>query len=133
MKHLISAFFLFFLFGCSKTFEADIPQEKMVDILYDLTVASSARSTSNKRDSIQYVVSYQQLLKKHGIDSLQFVNAQEQYRKKPEVYAAIYDSVNQRLQIKLQELRASKPDETEENTIQLIDVKKVSFSRRNNK
>lgn len=131
MKNLIPIFFLIFLVGCSKTFEADIPQEKMVDIIYDLTIASSARSTANKRDSVQYVISYQQLLKKHGIDSLKFVKAQEQYRKKPEVYAAIYDSVHKKIQTKLEETRALKPDKDEETVIKVIDVKKLSFPNRN--
>ena len=131
MKNLIPIFFLIFLVGCSKTFEADIPQEKMVDIIYDLTIASSARSTANKRDSVQYVISYQQLLKKHGIDSLKFVKAQEQYRKSPEIYAAIYDSVHKKIQTKLEEARALKPDKDEETVIKVIDVKKLSFPSRN--
>lgn len=96
--------------ACSKKQEFKVSQEKMVDVIYDLTVASSARNTANRRDSVQYIVSYQSLLKKHGLDSLQFVNAQKTYQKNPEIYAAIYDSVTKRLQVQLDKAKKSKPE-----------------------
>jgi len=102
----------------------------MVDVLYDLTVSSSARSTANRRDTIQYVVDYKQLLKKHGIDSLKFIKAQKVYQQDPDVYAVIYDSVQKRLQKKLEEVRATKVDSTEEKLNPVISIKDVPFSRR---
>lgn len=131
MKNVISIFFLIILVGCSKTEKAEIPQEKMVDILYDLTVSSSARNTANRRDTLQYVVDYKQILKKHGIDSLKFVKAQKIYQQDPDVYAVIYDSVNKRIQKKLEEVRATEPDKEEEKLRSLMNVKDFKSLRRN--
>lgn len=130
MKNLVSVFFLIILVGCSNTEKADVSQEKMVDVLYDLTVSSSARNTANRRDTIQYIVDYKQILKKHGIDSLKFINAQKIYQQNPDEYAVIYDSVQNRIQRKLEEVRATKPDSTEEKLNPVISIKDVPFSRR---
>lgn len=131
MKNLVSVFFIIIIVGCSNTEKAEIPQEKMVDVLYDLTVSSSARSTANRRDTIQYVVDYKQVLKKHGIDSLKFIKAQKVYQQDPDVYAVIYDSVQKRLQKKLEEVRATKVDSTEEKLNPVINVKELKALRRN--
>ena len=122
MKFLIG-FLILFLVGCAKENNTTITQEKMVDIVYDLSLASSAKNTSNKRDSIQYYVSYHDIFKKHGTDSLQFVSAQNYFRQDPEVYAAIYDSVEVRLRKELENIRASQPDEEELNDHKVIDYK----------
>lgn len=132
MKNLVSAFFLIFLVSCSNTEKPTLSQEKMVDVLYDLTLSSSARNVASKRDTIQYVVVYQDILKKHGIDSVKFVKAQEIYQKNPEVYAVIYDSVQKRIQKKLEEVRATKPDKEEETLSPVISIKDVQFGRRKN-
>jgi len=131
MKNLLSIFFLIILFGCSNTEKDEVSQEKMVDVLYDLTVSSSARSTANRRDTVQYVVDYKQILKKHGIDSLKFIKAQKVYQQDPDVYAVIYDSVQKRLQKKLEEVRATKVDSTEEKLNPVINVKELKALRRN--
>ncbi len=130
MKKIIPAFFLIILVGCSKTQKADVSQEKMVDVLYDLTVSSSARNTANRRDTIQYVADYKQILKKHGLDSLKFVKAKKVYQLDPDTYAVIYDSVQKRIQKKLEEVRATKPDSTEEKFNPIVNIKDVPFSRR---
>ncbi len=101
------------LIACSKKDEFKVSQEKMVDVIYDLTVASSARNTANRRDSVQHIVSYQTILKKHGLDSLQFINAQKRYQKNPEIYTAIYDSVLNRLQVQLDKAKKSKPEKND--------------------
>ncbi|WCM43390.1 DUF4296 domain-containing protein [Flavobacterium sp. CBA20B-1] len=131
MKNLISIFLLILLVSCSNTEQAVIPQDKMVDVIYDLTVSSSARNTANRRDTLQYVVSYEQILKKHGIDSLQFVKAQKAYQQNPELYTAIYDSVIHRLQKQLEEVRKTKPAE-EEQIAPVVNFKEIPFSRRKN-
>lgn len=131
MKNLVSAFFLIFLASCSQAEKATIPQEKMVDILYDLTVSSSARNTARMKDTVQYTVSYQELLKKHGVDSATFVKSQEIYRKDPDTYAVIYDSVQKRIQKKLDEVRATEPEKEEEKLKPVINVKDLKALSRN--
>ena len=114
MKYLVLLVFLVGLGGCSKNESAPISQDKMVNLLYDLTVSTSARSVANKQDSVQYVVSYEAILKKHGVDSLSFVNAQAYYQDNPEVFSVVYDSVQKRIKKKLDETRALPPDKSEE-------------------
>lgn len=133
MKKLISILVLTALASCTQTETSEIPQEKMMDILYDLTVASSAKSTANKNDSVQYFVSYKDVLKKHQVDSLQFVVAQDFYRNNPEVYAVIYDSVHARLQKKLDEVRALPPEKEEvkkNRTVPVSNLNNLRFQKR---
>jgi len=115
--------------ACTRNEVPEIPQEKMVDVLYDLTVASSTRSLASKRDTVQYLVPYKDILKKHGLDSLRFTRAQLAYEENPDVYAAIYDSVYKRIQKKLEETRALPADKNEVQA-PLINVKNIPFSRR---
>ncbi len=129
MKKIVVLLGILCVFGCSKNEKADVSQEKMVDVLTDLTIASSARSISNKRDSVQYIVSYENILKKHGLDSLQFVKAQRVYQEDPDVYTAIYDSVYNRLQIKLEEIRATPADKDENQIIPISRLRDVSIGK----
>ena len=129
MKKIVVFLGVLCVFGCSKNEKADVSQEKMVDVLTDLTVASSARSISNKRDSVQYIVSYENILKKHGLDSLQFVKAQRVYQEDPDVYTAIYDSVYNRLQKKLEEIRATPADKDENQIIPISRLRDVSIGK----
>lgn len=116
--------------ACSGDKAPEIPQEKMVDVLYDLTVASSTRSLSSRRDTVQYLVPYKDILKKHGLDSLRFAKAQLAYQENPDLYAAIYDSVYQRIQKKLEETRALPVDKNEEIQVPPENLKNIPFSRR---
>lgn len=134
MKNTVLIIFSILLIGCSEAGKTDVSQQKMVDVLYDLTVSSSARSTANKRDTLQYVVLYEDILKKHGLDSLKYIKAQKVYQQDPDTYAAIYDSVYQRIQKNLEKVRATKPDKEEEEVkvSPTISVKDLPFSRRKN-
>lgn len=116
--------------ACAGDKAPEIPQEKMVDVLYDLTVASSTRSLSSRRDTVQYLVPYKDILKKHGLDSLRFAKAQLAYQENPDLYAAVYDSVYQRIQKKLEETRALPVDKNEEIQVPLENLKNIPFSRR---
>src|SRR5690606_11395061 len=120
MKYFFLFCIILFMVGCSKNQSATIPKEKMVDVIYDLTLSSSARNTYNRLDTIQYVVSYESILQKYGLDSLQFVAAQNEYRKNPEVIAGIYESVSSRLRKELGIIRATKP--TEEELLPAVDL-----------
>lgn len=116
--------------ACSGDKAPGITQEKMVDVLYDLTVASSTRSLSSRRDTVQYLVPYKDILKKHGLDSLRFAKAQLAYQENPDLYAAIYDSVYKRIQKKLEETRALPVDKNEEIQVPPENLKNIPFSRR---
>lgn len=114
MKYLVIFVFLIGVCGCSKSDTATIPQEKMVDLIYDLTISTSARTVSSKRDSIQYEVSANDILKKYGVDSLAFAKAQAYYLENVEEGAVVLDSVQARIKKKIEETKALPPDKSEE-------------------
>lgn len=89
----------------------------MIDVLTDLTIASSSKTVSNRRDSIHYYSSHERILKEHGIDSMQFVTAQKIYQNNPDLYANIYDSVNNRIQKKMEEVRSESSDDPQETKV----------------
>jgi len=75
-----------------------VPKEKMIEILADMAVANSAKSTNigllrdNDIDPTEYV------FKKHGLDSLRFVESDRYYASLPAEYEAIYTEVELRLE-----------------------------------
>ena len=117
MKKILIGCTILSFFACSKKEETPISQEKMVDVLTDLTIASSSKTVSNRRDSIQYYTSHDRILKEHGLDSLQFVTAQEMYQRNPELYAVIYDSVTERIRKQLEQVRAEPSEKLQERKI----------------
>lgn len=131
MKKYIVGLVILGLLSCSEKEKTKVSQEKMIDVLTDLTIASSARTVSNKRDSIQYYTSYEHILELHGLDSLQFVKAQEVYRKKPDLYVIIYDSVNNRIQKKLDKVREEPTEESVETAvIPVSKIRELPFTRK---
>lgn len=130
MKKYIVGLVILGLLSCSEKEKTKVSQEKMIDVLTDLTIASSARTVSNKRDSIQYYTSYEHILELHGLDSLQFVKAQQAYQSDPDLYAVIYDSVNNRIQKKLDEVRAEPTEEEETAITPVSKIRDLPFSRR---
>ncbi|WP_394751291.1 DUF4296 domain-containing protein [Spongiimicrobium salis] len=74
-----------------------IPQETMINILYDLSVLNAAKNTNpevlkdNKIETMEY------LYKKYTIDSVQFVKSDLYYASVPLEYENIYKAVEARL------------------------------------
>ena len=75
-----------------------LSEEKMVDVIYEMSVLSAAKSTnrklleSNRVDPVDYVYS------KHNIDSLQFAQSSDYYSHDLEIYESIYSRVKKKLQ-----------------------------------
>jgi len=74
-----------------------IEKDKMVDIIYDLTILQAMRGNfqakldSNNIDAANYVY------KKYKIDSLQFANSNRYYASDVASYNRMYNRVNERL------------------------------------
>jgi len=74
-----------------------IPKEKMIDILYDLAIINSAKSSGpqimeNKNfDPMQYIYN------KYQIDSIQFVSSDLYYASLPLEYEDIYKKLEYRI------------------------------------
>lgn len=125
-KVLIGCLFLLFV-SCSKQEKAPISEEKMIELLTDLTIASSSKTVFNRRDTIHYYSSHERILKEHGIDSLQFIKAQKIYQNNPDLYANICDSVNYRIQRKMETVRMETSEGSQEiKVIPATRVMKVS-------
>ena len=75
-----------------------IDEDKMTNILYDLTLLDAIKS-QNPYDSIsQSIKPRAYIYKKYNIDSLQFVKSNQYYISQIDTYKKIYDEINERLQ-----------------------------------
>lgn len=99
MKNLI--FFLgFILFSCSPSQDSvRLDEEKMAQILVDIHVNESKISAMNMVGSDSNLLMYHHLevmtFKKHGIDSLTFVNSFNSYVKEPKDFIKLYARVKE--------------------------------------
>lgn len=78
-----------------------IPEDKMVDILYDLTLLDASRAQNPTRlkqaDNLNTYI-----YKKHGIDSLQFVKSNRFYAADPKEYRKLFEKVGTRIDADLE-------------------------------
>jgi len=85
-----------------------IPKEKMVEIIKDLAILNSARTTyvailqKNDVEPMSY------LYAKYGIDSTQFSDSNRYYASIPEEYEEIYSKVEARLEIQKEDVEENK-------------------------
>ena len=76
-----------------------IAEEKMVDILYDMSLISVSKGINKRILENNGMKPKKYILKKHNIDSLQFVLSNEYYSKDLEKYLKIYEQVLNKLEI----------------------------------
>ena len=85
-----------------------IPKEKMINILKDITILNSARSTSvtvlhdYKIEPTTFVFS------KYGVDSLQFVTSDKYYASLPNEYEAMYLEIEKQLDYEKEQMSEAK-------------------------
>lgn len=90
-----------------------IAKDKMVAILFDLSLINAAKNTNPKILEAHQIEPMDYIFKKHGIDSLQFVRSDVYYASVPVEYEAIYETVASRLEHRkkeLEEVRKKKND-----------------------
>ncbi len=75
-----------------------IAEEKMVDILYDMSLISVSKGINKRILENNGMKPKKYILKKHNIDSIQFVASNEYYSKDLETYLSIYEEVLKKLQ-----------------------------------
>ena len=76
-----------------------IVEEKMVDILYDMSLISVSKGINKRILENNGMKPKKYILKKYNIDSLQFVVSNEYYSKDLEIYLSIYEEVLNKLQL----------------------------------
>ena len=75
-----------------------IPKDSMVEILYDISLVSSAKGVNKKLLENKGIVPEDYIFKKHNIDSLQFALSNEYYAFNLDAYEDIYNSVKLKLE-----------------------------------
>ena len=102
MKKLIYILLIFFSFGCIVDENVKpqnlISENKMIDILYDMSLISVSKGINKRILENNGMKPKKYILKKHSIDSLQFVFSNEYYSKNLETYLSIYEKVLNRLE-----------------------------------
>ncbi len=92
------------LSSCYNLQKPDVPvdlisEDKMVDVLIELTLVSSAKGINKRELENRGVVPDSFVYKKHKIDSLQFANSNNYYAYDIKSYIKIYDRVKDSLEI----------------------------------
>jgi hypothetical protein len=112
MKNLFVLLLALLLTSCGEKLldkpEDLIPKEKMINILKDITILNSARSTSvtvlhdYKIEPTTFVFS------KYGVDSLQFVTSDKYYASLPNEYEAMYLEIEKQLDYEKEQMSEAK-------------------------
>ncbi|WP_298893573.1 DUF4296 domain-containing protein [uncultured Psychroserpens sp.] len=115
---IIGCLIILLLFSCSnKAPKPDnlIPEGKMVDIIYDVSILTAAKGVNRKLIENNGILPEEFIYNKHNIDSLQFVSSLNYYASDPEKYDNIYTRVDERIQAKKENIGgATKNDKKDE-------------------
>ena len=105
MKHLAYILVLLLIVSCGgegkkrvKKPDGLIKKDKMVDIIYDMSLVSAAKGVNRKLMEQQGVHPDQYVYEKHGIDSVQFAQSNEYYAFDLDAYEEIYKKVKTKLE-----------------------------------
>jgi len=99
-----SIFIVIIIFSCNNNFqkvtapENLIPKEKMIDVLYEMTLISVSKGVNRKILEKNGVDPEKYIFNKYYIDSLQFALSNEYYSNDLKEYLSIYDMVKEKLE-----------------------------------
>ena len=85
-----------------------IPEDKMVDVITEISLLQSARNFNKRIFENTGIEGQEYVFEKYNIDSLQFKRSNDYYADNYEIYQRIYDSVKQgfeRMKVKLDTLQ----------------------------
>lgn len=104
MKQLIPVFLLVLLFGSCQDIHKSpkpedlIPEDKMEDVLIEISLLNGARSYNRDLMEAKGINPDRFIYEKYGIDSVQFVRSNEYYSEHYKQYQEIYTNVKNRLE-----------------------------------
>ncbi len=103
MKKLIYLFILTNFYSCFEKNNSEIPkniisEEKMTDIIYDMSLISVSKGVNKRILENNGLKPKPYILNKYEIDSLQFVLSNEYYSKDLKKYLMIYENVLKKLE-----------------------------------
>ena len=130
-------FFLALLFSCKndgvKKPSKLIEEEKMVDILYDMSILEAIRSSNPGVLEENSIESRSYIYKKYDIDSLQFLENTTYYASDLKKYRKMYEEVENRIvsnKIVADSLIKKKQEEDAKKAVELRSVPKDSLRAR---
>lgn len=129
MKKFFLLLVVLSIFSCGEKIEKPkkfLEKEEMTNLLYDLTLLTSGRSLYTN-DSIWKEYTAQNIFMKYDLDSLSFVALNDYYVKHPAIYAEIYDSINKRYQLKIQEIETLPDDPRDTIGMVVSKLRKFNF------
>ena len=105
MNKLQRIIILCLVFSCNNTLNQNnkppenlISKEKMVDIIYDMTLINVAKGVNKSILENNGIIPEQYLFNKHSIDSVLFAKSNEYYSYDLKTYQTIYDNVKIKLE-----------------------------------
>lgn len=99
MKKLLVFGLITLFFSCNSSVEKPknlIGKDKMIDILYDISLLEAIKS-QNINGGITSKAASEYIYKKYKIDSMQFVNSNKYYASNIEEYKKMFEEVKERL------------------------------------
>lgn len=107
---------VFFSVSCSEPLKQPpenlIPQEKMLTIYYDLAVLTALNNMTPATLKNQNIEMMQYLYDKYEIDSITLSQSNTYYASLPDVYDKMFDSIQIKLQNKVDEINDSRKNQS---------------------
>jgi hypothetical protein len=126
MKKIIFFCFAILVFGCKESAIEKpsnlIEKNKMVDILYDISLLEAVRS-QNIKGGISTSEINQFIFKKYKIDSTQFVSSNKYYASDVEDYKKMFEKVKTKLEEDTKKVTGVSP--VEQNNTENSEIPKV--------
>ena len=131
MKQLVTIFLSLILVSCHGIDRPEKPENlisksKMVEVIVDITLFTSAKGINKYELQQQGVIPESYIYNKHNIDSLQFALSNEYYSYDIEKYEAIYESVHDSLQ-SLKRFYKKLEDKERQNAKEKDSIKKLKL------
>jgi len=111
MKKLLFIVMCLF-FSCNPSIEKPkkpanlIPEDKMVEILYDMFILNSAKGVNKKLLELNGILPKDYIFEKYGIDSTQFALSNNYYVYDTKTYESILNKIAQKIDVKKKEYEA---------------------------
>lgn len=105
-----------------------IEKEKMIDIMYDLTVLTAFKSLDKKASDTTFIDANGYIYKKYKIDSIQFSQSNIYYAKDYNNYKDMMSEVKYRLEVKASQADSLLKIENKKNL--LLEEKKEKISKK---
>lgn len=121
-------------FGCNNVIEKPkkpdnlIPEDKMVEIMYDVFLLNSAKGVNKIKLEENGVLPENYIFEKYQIDSLQFANSNNYYAYETKTYESILNRIKDKIEIYRKEYEAltlveEAAKEKKEDSLRAIRVK----------